>query len=303
MSFDRKRLDGLYPFKSHFLDRAGLRLHYLDEGAGDPLVLLHGNPTWSFYYRNLILGLRDSHRLIAPDHIGCGLSEKPGDMRYDYTLKSRIDDLECLIDHLGLSSGLTLVLHDWGGAIGMGFAARHPERIKRLVIMNTAAFLPPEGKPVPLTLRLARNTMLGAFLVRRFNAFAAGASYMATKNGMRREIRRGYTAPYDSWANRIATLRFVQDIPLGPSDPAYAEIQMMEAALPQFRDLPALICWGAGDFVFDLDFLAKWKSFFPSAESHVFENAGHYVLEDAADEIIPLVRGFLARHPLAQAGA
>src|SRR5512137_1165151 len=120
-----------YPFAGHYLDLDGLRLHYLDEGSGEPVVMLHGNPTWSFYYRNLVLALRDKYRCIVPDHIGCGMSDKPGDDRYDYTLQSRVDDLEALLDSLGVTNGITLVVHDWGGMIGMAYATRHPERIKR----------------------------------------------------------------------------------------------------------------------------------------------------------------------------
>ena len=127
-------------------DRGGLRLHYIDEGEGEPVIMLHGNPSWSFLYRNLIDSLRGSHRVIVPDHIGCGLSDKPDDSQYAYTLKSRVDDLEALLDHLGLDRELTLVLHDWGGMIGMTYAARHPERIARLVVTNTAAFHLPAAK-------------------------------------------------------------------------------------------------------------------------------------------------------------
>src|SRR4051812_13367564 len=138
-----------YPFTPHAFPRHGLRLSYLDEGAGDPVVMLHGNPTWSFYYRNLVLGLRDQYRCVVPDHIGCGLSDKPPESLYDYSLKSRIDDVEALLDSLNLRANLTLVVHDWGGMIGMGFAARHPERVKRIVAINTGAFPLPRSKPFP----------------------------------------------------------------------------------------------------------------------------------------------------------
>ncbi len=117
---------GLYPFRGHFLDLQGIRLHYLDEGRGEPVVMVHGNPTWSFYYRELVKALRDDYRVVVPDHVGCGLSDKPDDDRYDYTLDRRVADLEALLDHLGLTSDLTLVLHDWGGMIGMAYASRHP---------------------------------------------------------------------------------------------------------------------------------------------------------------------------------
>src|SRR6266567_2418147 len=150
-----------YPFTGHTLNLDGLSYHYLDEGAGDPVVMVHGNPSWSFYYRNLVLALRGNYRCIVPDHIGCGFSDKPGDDRYDYTLSRRIDDLERLIDHLGLVGKITLVLHDWGGMIGMGYATRHPERIGRLVLLNTAAFQMPKEKKFPLGLKICRDTALG----------------------------------------------------------------------------------------------------------------------------------------------
>src|SRR6516165_91136 len=139
----------LYPFESHYFDSNGLRLHYLDEGRGDPIVMLHGNPTWSFYFRNLVLALRGRHHCIVPDHIGCGLSDKPTAEQYDFSLKSRIDDLEQLLEHLNLRDNVTLVLHDWGGMIGMGYAVRHPERIRRLIVLNTAAFHKPAAKRLP----------------------------------------------------------------------------------------------------------------------------------------------------------
>jgi pimeloyl-ACP methyl ester carboxylesterase len=118
------------------LDLGGLRYHYLDEGEGEPVVMLHGNPTRSFLYRTLVEALRPSYRTIVPDHIGCGRSDKPDDARYAYTLERRVADLEALLDQLRLDAGLTLVLHDWGGMIGMTYAARHPERISRLVILG-----------------------------------------------------------------------------------------------------------------------------------------------------------------------
>src|SRR5437660_10534455 len=146
------------------LDRAGLRLHYIDEGSGQPVILLHGNPTWSFLYRHLIEAMSDSHRVIVPDHIGCGLSDKPDDSHYNYTLASRVDDLELLLDHLGLDRDLTLVLHDWGGIIGMTYAARHPERIARLVVCNTVAFHKTSMMSFPRALGICRAAPMGSWL-------------------------------------------------------------------------------------------------------------------------------------------
>ncbi len=281
------------------LDRDGLRLHYIDEGSGDPVVMLHGNPTWSFYYRNLIEDLRDSCRVVVPDHIGCGLSDKPDDSRYDYTLASRVDDLERLLDHLGLDRDLTLVLHDWGGIIGMAFAARHPERIARLVVANTAAFHKPPGKSFPWALSLFRDTPLGSGLVRGLNLFVRGTAWIGCKNRrMPRVVRDAYAAPYDSWAHRIAIHRFVQDIPLRPGDRSYDVISRLQDRLPLLEPIPMMIVWGMKDFVFDSPILDEWVRRFPGAEVHRFAGAGHLIFEDEREAVTPLIRSFLSAHPL-----
>jgi haloalkane dehalogenase len=282
----------LYPFEGRYHEVGGVRMHYLDEGHGDPVVCVHGNPTWSFYYRKLVAGLSSSHRVIVPDHVGCGLSDKPGDDRYDYTLARRISDIEDLLDHLDVRR-VTLVVHDWGGAIGLGWAVRHPDRVSRLVILNTGAFHLPPGKRLPWQLWTVRNTPIGALLVRGFNAFARGAARVAcTRIRLERSVRDAYCAPYDSWSNRIATLRFVQDIPLSPSDPAYDVISAIRDGLSAFDDRPVMVCWGCRDFVFDRHFLKEWRRIFPAADVHEFADCGHYVMEDASEEIIGLVRRF-----------
>jgi haloalkane dehalogenase len=276
--------------------QGGLRYHYRDEGQGEPVVVLHGNPTWSFYFRNLIAGLRDRYRVIAPDHIGCGLSDRPDDRHYEYRLRRRVDDLEALLDHLGLRDRLTLVLHDWGGMIGMAYASRYPERIARLVVLNTAAFLLPAKKKLPWQLWLIRNTPLGPLLVRGLNAFVRGAIDYGVVHPLSPEVRAGYLKPYRSWKDRLAVLRFVQDIPLAPGDPSYDVVREVQDGLHRFAGVPMLICWGAQDFVFDDHFLAEWQRRFPAAEVHRFADAGHLVLEDAGERIVPLVREFLGRH-------
>jgi haloalkane dehalogenase len=285
-------------WRQHYLTLDGLRLHYVDEGAGDPVVMLHGNPTWCFYYRGLVEGLRDRCRTIVPDHIGCGLSDKPTDDRYDYTLSRRVHDLEVLLDHLHLHDNLTLILHDWGGMIGMAYAHLHPERIRRLVVLNTAGFRMPAGKRLPWSLWLCRNTPLGPVLVRGFNAFSRGAVRYCAMKPLPPEVRAGYLAPYDSWAHRIAVLRFVQDIPLAPGDRGHDLVSAVEHDLPRLADVPMLICWGDRDFVFDHHFLAEWQRHLPHAEVHRFPDAGHFILEDAGAQILPLVRQFFDRHPL-----
>ncbi|MDM8550972.1 alpha/beta fold hydrolase [Desulfobacterales bacterium HSG2] len=284
----------LYPFKSHFMDLDGLTYHYLDEGEGAPVVMLHGNPTWSFYYRDLVKAIAPQFRAIVPDHIGCGLSDKPDTERYDYRLKSRVNDLERLIDHLGLKEGIRLIVHDWGGMIGVIYALRHMERINRIVIMNTAGFFPPAGKRLPLRLWLVRNLLPFAVpAVLGLNLFSRAALYMASRKGLSKDVRAGLTAPYNSWNNRIATLRFVQDIPVTKKDPSYGLVKYADDNLHRLADIPMLICWGKHDFVFDAAYLAEWRRRFPHADVREFSDAGHYLLEDAADEIIPLIRDFL----------
>jgi len=285
----------LYPFNSHWLNIDGQRLHYLDEGPTDapPVLMLHGNPTWSIYYRNLVLALRKTHRCIVPDHLGCGLSDKPGIDQYDYRLASRIHDLETLLTHLDLQQPVTLVLHDWGGMIGMGWAINHPKQIARLVIMNTAAFPLPADKRMPPALSLARDSALGAWLVLRWNAFSGIASRVGFKKPVSKKVREAYTGPYNSPANRIATLRFVQDIPLHENDPGFDILSNTAEHLTLFEDLPCLIAWGERDFVFDESFLRKWLEIYPAAQVHRFRDCGHYILEDGGPALIDTIRNFI----------
>ncbi|MDG3006244.1 alpha/beta fold hydrolase [Paludisphaera mucosa] len=275
--------------------RDGIRQHYLDEGHGPPVVMVHGNPTWSFYYRRLVEALSPTHRAIVPDHIGCGLSDKPDDSRYRYTLESRVDDLERLLDHLGVRERVSLVVHDWGGMIGTAYAARHPERIAKMVVMNTAGFHMPAAKSFPWALHVCRDTPLGAWTVRGLNAFARGTAWIGCKNErMPRSLRDAYAAPYDDWSNRIAIHRFVQDIPLRPGDRAYDLVSWVQDRLPLLAEVPMLLAWGMKDFVFDEPFLKEWERRFPAAEVHRYPNAGHYVLEDEAASLVPRIRDFLA---------
>ncbi len=301
MTFDVTPFRHLYPFQSHWLTIDGHRYHYLDEGRGQPIILVHGNPTWSFFFRNLILELRSSYRVIAVDHIGCGLSDKPADRDYDYSLKSRVDDLDALLDHLQLGEGLTFGLHDWGGMIGAACALRRTSQVTRMILFNTAAFLLPTGKRLPLRLWLVRNlTPLATPLVRGLNAFSYFATHLACVKPLPADVAAAYRAPYNTWASSLATLRFVQDIPLRPGDRSYELARWVDDHLDRLRDVPMLICWGGRDFVFDERMLAEWRRRFPQATVHTFEDAGHYVLEDAGELICPLVRTFLDQHPLAE---
>ncbi len=281
-----------YPFSSHFatIDNGhdGHRLHYIDEGAGPVIVMVHGNPTWSYYYRHLIALLSKTHRVIAIDHLGCGLSDKP--QGYPYQLRNHIDNLEALLRQLEITS-YSLIVHDWGGAIGLGVAGRNPAALERLVILNTAAF---RSQRIPWRIRVCRWPVIGSLLVRGLNGFAGPAVFMAVTRRLRPEVARAYLAPYDSWRNRVAVYGFVRDIPLTLSHPSYATLKEVEEGLSGLaaRAVPTLICWGGQDFCFNDHFYQEWRTRFPSADCHYFPEAGHYVLEDALPEIKVLLEIF-----------
>lgn len=292
-----------YPFQpARFEVRPGIAMSYLDEGPRDaPVVLmLHGNPSWSYYWRHLVLGLRDRYRCIVPDHIGMGLSDKPDDgvaasPRYDYTLQSRIDDVDALLTHLGITGPLTLAVHDWGGMIGFGWALSHAQQVQRLIITNTAAFPLPAKKPMPWQIAMGRHSRIGGWLIRRFNLFARGAAAFGTQRKLSRDVRHAYSDVYDGWANAISTLRFMQDIPLSEADRAWPLLKAAESVLPSFADRPAFIAWGLRDFVFDKHFLAGFRDALPQADIHAYEDAAHYVLEDKHETLVPMMRAFLDR--------
>ncbi|MFZ1933142.1 MAG: alpha/beta fold hydrolase [Thermoguttaceae bacterium] len=285
----------LYPFQSHELTLDGHRCHYLDEGSGPVLLMVHGNPTWSFYWRDLILALRGRFRIIAVDHIGCGLSDKPPASAYSYRLARRVADLGQLIEKLGLKQ-ITLVAHDWGGAIGMGAAVAAPEQFARFVLMNTAAF---RMSHCPWPIQLCHRSGFGPLAVQGLNLFVRTAlrTTVCKRERMTPAVRAGYLAPYDSWADRVAVLRFVLDIPLSPKHPSYQTLTDIENGLARFRHHPICLIWGMRDWCFTPQFLDRFLAFFPAAEVHRLPDAGHYVVEDAHEQIAPLIEDFVARHP------
>ena len=272
-----------YPFKSNYLNIGGMQYHYLKEGNGlNVIVMVHGNPTWSFYYRNLVKKLSKDFTVIVPDHIGCGLSDKPQD--YAYRLQNHIDNLCELVTTLNLKN-IHLVLHDWGGAIGMGMAVRFPDKIKSFTILNTASFLLPV---IPFSINICKIPIFGDIVIRGFNGFARPAIFMASrkKGQMTPTIKKGYLAPYHDWKSRIATHRFVKDIPMNKSHPTWDTMVNIEKSLPLFKNTPMHIFWGGLDFCFNQKFLAKWRNLFPNAIVKEYPDAGHYVLEDAKPEIL-----------------
>jgi cis-3-alkyl-4-acyloxetan-2-one decarboxylase len=287
----REAFEDEYPFPSHFFDLDGLRYHYVDEGSGPTLLLVHGNPTWSFAWRNLIKALSPHYRVLAVDHIGCGFSDKPQD--YPYRLAQHVANLERFVTGLDLRN-ITLFGHDWGGAIGMGAAAATPERFSRFVLFNTAAF---RSKRIPLRIAVCRIPVLGPLAVRGLNLFSLAALRMAVAKPERitPAVRAGYLGPYRSWKDRVAVLRFIQDIPLSESHPSYQTLAAIEESLAQFRDRPLLFVWGERDWCFTTDFLSELQQRFPQAETLRLPDAGHYVFEDAHEQIVPRVEQFLKR--------
>jgi haloalkane dehalogenase len=291
LEHSRRGFEDEYPFRSNFLDLDGVRYHFVDEGQGPALLFVHGNPTWSFAWRNLIKDLAPDFRCIAVDHVGCGFSDKPQD--FPYRLERHTQNLVRFVKTLDLRN-VTLLAHDWGGAIGMGAAAALPERFSRFVLFNTAAF---RSKQIPLRISVCRIPVFGALAIRGLNAFARAALSMAVchHDRMTPAVRAGFLAPYDSWANRIATLRFVQDIPLAPSHPSYAALVQLEESLPQFRRSPMLFVWGERDWCFTTTFLDEFIERFPQAAVFRIPDAGHYVFEDAHERIVPRMREFLTK--------
>lgn len=278
-----------YPFESKFFDQGGLKQHYIDEGTGSPVLMVHGNPTWSFYYRHLVSAFRDSHRMVAVDHIGCGLSDKP--QKYKYRLTQHIENLKRLVTHLKLED-TTLVVHDWGGPIGLATQMHLSHRFKKVVILNTGAFPPTE---IPLGLRIARLPILGQFLIRRMNMFCKKAitTAVVNKDSLNDIAIEGLLAPYDSWANRVAVHQFVRDIPTKESHPTYGALKAIEGGLDNLNELPVKMIWGMKDWVFTPAILTEMEKRLPNATVHRLENVGHYVMEEGRDEVIKLVGEFL----------
>lgn len=279
----------LYPFDSHHLSVPGGRLHYVDTrpGAAEGVLLLHGNPTWSFLYRGLVRTLGTARRCVAPDHLGCGLSDKPA--RYAYTLENHIANAAAVVEACGLRR-FDLVVHDWGGAIGLGLARLMPERVGRLVVSNSAAFFLPG---LDWRIALCRHPVSGPWLVRGLNAFVWGVTHRAVQRPLSREVRQGYAHPYRNWADRVALWNFIRDIPVETDHPSRKTLDAIDRFLPALRSHPMLLAWGMRDWCFHPGFLREWQKRFPAAQVREFQQAGHLVMEDVCDDWVTIVKDFL----------
>jgi len=288
MDMSERPPESLYPFASKYFPLRSHRLHYLDEGQGSPILMVHGNPTWSFLFRDLIREFRTTHRVIAPDHLGCGLSDKPAG--FPYRLETHIDNLEALVLSLDLRD-ITLLVHDWGGPVGFGVAVRYPERFRRLIVTNTAAF---SSTFMPFRLALCRLPLLGRLLIRDTACFCRGGTTTTVVRKLPDDVRDGYLLPYRTAEDRAAVYRFVQDIPNDVEHPSYELLLNIEHGLWMFRDTPTAIAWGMRDWVFTPRFLEQWRHILPKARELVLPDAGHLLFEDAGPAVIAFLRAFLA---------
>jgi haloalkane dehalogenase len=278
----------LYPFTSHWLEIEGLPVHYVDEGEGPTLLFLHGNPTWSFLYRDVIRALSDRFRCLALDYPGMGMSAKPRDVGrgdYGFTPAEHSRVVEGFVDALDLED-LTLMVQDWGGPIGIGFATRRPERVARLVIGNTWAW-PAEEFDMKMFSTLF-GLGPGRLAVTRFNLFVERLLPMGCERELAPEVMAAYRAPFPTPADRAPIAIFARSIV--KSRPFLTEVvQNLDAIV----DKPVQIVWGKKDRAFRKRELERWKRIFPDARVRVLDDAGHFIQEDAADAIVEEIREFM----------
>jgi len=288
--------DGTFPFAPRYNDVNGFAMHFVDEGIGEPIVLVHGDPTWGYLYRKFIPILSSHRRCIVPDHMGMGKSDIPQEP-YPYRLKHHIANLEAVLLGLNLDD-LTLVLHDWGGSVGLGFAIRHPRRIKRLVLMNTWAFAPWPGGPFPRLLELVRSERGEKFVLEK-NGYLEPALLGTTyhQENLTKTALDAYHAPYPTPESRLAMLSWSRDIPVNERDPSWGEMKRVEQGLAQFTGVPVLLVWGMRDPVLPPSVLRMWQRIYPRATTHEIDDASHFLQEDAPERVAMLIEEFLEANP------
>lgn len=280
-----------YPFESHYLDLEMGRLHYVDEGEGEPIVMVHGNPTWSYLYRNLIKKFSGEYRCVAMDHIGFGLSDKPTegeDTPWSYLPVEQGRNLASLMEALDLTD-ITLVVQDWGGPIGLSYAIAHPERVKRLIIMNTWMW-PVDDDWYYVFFSRFTGGAIGRFLIRRYNFFARvimPLSYGDRKK-LTKEVHRHYLKPLEKPEERKGC--WVLPAEIVGSTPWLDELWSQRGRL---ADKPKLIVWGMKDIAFREKELNTWVEAFPDAEVVRLENVGHYIQDEGSEALGQAVARFL----------
>jgi haloalkane dehalogenase len=276
----------LYPFESHFLDLPEGRIHYVDEGprTGPTLLCLHGNPTWSFLYRDVIASCSNEMRVVAPDLLGFGLSDKPAGFSYLPRDHARV--VERVVDELGLDD-VVIVVHDWGGPIGLDWATRHPDRVRGVVVTNSWLW-PHDSTRVRLFGRLLGGA-LGREAILRFNAFARVVVPLAFADRSRLSpgVHRHYVAPLSTPEKRKGSWVFPREL-LGSS----AWLGDLWARRDALADVPMLLVWGFDDPAFGGE-LNRWKRAFPRARTVPLDGCGHYVAEERSSELAAAIDGFL----------
>jgi cis-3-alkyl-4-acyloxetan-2-one decarboxylase len=282
--------EGTFPFAPHFVQSDSLRLHYVDEGPRDapPLLLVHGNPTWSYLWRHQLRDLpARGHRCVALDLMGFGRSDKPPYLSA-YSLRAHIDNTLALVDELDLRD-VTLVAHDWGGPVGLGALLERRDRLRGLVLMNTWAWELPSF--VPPFVREFRTEGLGEILALGGNLFVESIPGGMVRRDTDPLMMEAYRAPFPDYWSRVAPLAFQREIPLTERDRSAHLISSIHDGLLEL-DVPALLVWGMRDRVFQPMFLDQWREMLPSAEAVELHDAGHYLVEDRPDAITEALDGF-----------
>jgi pimeloyl-ACP methyl ester carboxylesterase len=283
--------DGTFPFKPNFKMINGFRMHYVDAGQGEPIVCLHGEPTWGYLYRNFIPPLSRTNRVIVPDHMGFGKSDVPKDK--PYTLSQHIDNLTKLVLELDLAD-ITLVGQDWGGPIMFGFAVNYPDRVKRLVIMNTGIGVYPEGTKTWVSDMIEKGTYESTLgnLKKTMPGLLRGGVAKGTK--ITDTMIRAYTAPFPDKASCRGAMAFPRDIPVGRSHPSAPTMHSIVERRNLLRDKGKVIVWGLQDPVFPRYILDWWLSAYPGTRVHELREASHFLQEDSPDTIVRVIQQFLS---------
>lgn len=297
----------LYPYRGSRLAIGPWSYHYVDSDVEYPqsvpaaetdddsrpvILCVHGNPTWSFYWRRVIERFHTTHRVIAVDHIGCGLSDQPSRRDFDYSLVNHRDHLLTLIDRLDLRR-IVLLAHDWGGAIGLSAVVERVDRLAGVVLLNTAAFPPPF---IPWRIAVCRTPLVGTAAIRGLNLFAAAAISMAmAEQKLPADVASGLLFPYRDWRSRVAIDSFVRDIPLTRRHPTYAVLRRLESDLSRLATVPKSLVWGMKDWCFRPECLDRLLSHWPDATVQRLEQTGHYVIEDAPEATLVAIAELLGR--------
>jgi cis-3-alkyl-4-acyloxetan-2-one decarboxylase len=263
--------------------------------ASPTIVFVHGNPSSKWLWRHLIDAVDGQFRCVAVDHIGMGDSDKPRADQYDFHFEQRVDDLSACLRALKVDGDVILVVHDWGGVIGLRWAQQNPERVAKLVISNTAAFPLMAHKRLPKEIAFVRNTRLGAWVCQYLNGFQRGAIWKGVVNRLSRTAREGYLRAHRNGAECEAIVRFVKDIPIKPTDRGHDKLVSLHQFMPQLANKPVLLPWGLQDFVFDEDYLREFERLLPNAKAIRYPHAGHWLTEDVHAELcapfVEFVRG------------